>query len=127
MENNQNLSIEIDTLNLEKIDLLIKQKVYSNRNQFINEAITELLKTKEKKEWKFSKTFVAGIITYDKKSLETILEKGEMLDINALGSLTIKDDVTPELASKTINSIKVRGHITMNDSIRQVLQDRIVS
>ena len=53
------------------------------------------------------KTLVFGLETYSRQQLEELRAAGRRLDIRVLGLATIADDVTPELALDTIESVEV--------------------
>ncbi len=50
---------------------------------------------------------------------------GDKLHIKVVGLATIADDVTPELARETIESITVLGALQASGPVRAALQDRI--
>ena len=53
------------------------------------------------------------------------LAAGERLQIRALGLVTIADDVTPELALATIESIHVLGALHASTEVKAALAGRI--
>jgi Ribbon-Helix-Helix transcriptional regulator family len=53
------------------------------------------------------------------------LAKGERLKISVVGMLTLSQDITPELADKTIESVYVRGALHASSQVKDVLADRM--
>ncbi|MDP3135805.1 MAG: CopG family transcriptional regulator, partial [Burkholderiaceae bacterium] len=56
---------------------------------------------------------------------ERALAAGEMLQIQVLGLARIADDVSPELARATIESVVVLGAFQASAAVRSALADRI--
>jgi hypothetical protein len=57
--------------------------------------------------------------------LEAVRAAGEKLRIQVLGLASIADDVTPELALATIDSIVVMGALHASSAVKAALADRI--
>jgi hypothetical protein len=57
--------------------------------------------------------------------LEAVQSAGEQLHIQVLGLASIADDVSPELALRTIASIHVLGALHVSPALRAALSDRI--
>jgi hypothetical protein len=57
--------------------------------------------------------------------LEDVLAAGEQLHIHVLGLATIDDDVSPQLALRTIASIVVLGALRASPRVKAALADRL--
>jgi hypothetical protein len=57
--------------------------------------------------------------------LEHARAAGQMLHIQVVGLARIADDVTPELARATIESVEVLGAFHASQPVRRALADRI--
>jgi hypothetical protein len=57
--------------------------------------------------------------------LEAVQAAGETLHIQVLGLASIADDVSPELALRTIASIHVLGALHMSPKLKAALNNRI--
>ena len=57
--------------------------------------------------------------------LEDVRAAGRQLQIRVLGLVTIADDVTPELALATIESVEVLGALRASPAVKTALRDRI--
>jgi hypothetical protein len=66
-----------------------------------------------------------GLRCYGRKDLEAVEAAGETLHIQVLGLASVADDVSPELARRTIASIEVLGALQLNPRLREALSDRI--
>lgn len=111
MAETEKITININVVDLGKIDLLVDEGFYTNRTDFIRTAIRrELGEQKQYIESSITRKHSAvGIMHYSASDLEKYLERGEMLSINVVGFLKIADDVTAELAEATIENIRVFG------------------
>ena len=64
---------------------------------------------------------------YARPDLEAVRDAGETLEIRVLGLASIADDVPPELALETIDSIDVLGAFRASTEIKAALAGRIRS
>ena len=128
MADSEKMTININVVDLGKIDLLVEEGFYSNRTDFIRTGIRNQLDkhTDEVKQTVTRKTMVVGAVTYNRKSLEKRQAAGEKISAWVVGSLIIADDVPVELALDTIESIKVYGVIKAKQKIKDALADRIL-
>ncbi len=63
----------------------------------------------------------AGIATITRRDLEKLRASNHKAKIRMVGTLTFSEDVTPELARETIESVKVRGTIKASPEVQDVL------
>jgi hypothetical protein len=66
-----------------------------------------------------------GLRHFGRKDLEAVEAAGAVLHIQVLGLASIADDVSPELALRTIGSIHVLGALHASPALKQALSDRI--
>ena len=128
MADTEKITINLGVVDLGKIDLLVEQGFYTNRTDFIRTAIRSNLDKHEAalQETITRRNFVVGVLLYSSSGLEKRLAKGEKLDIYIIGMLILDNDITPELARATINSIKVLGSFTAPNNVKQAIADRIL-
>lgn len=62
-----------------------------------------------------------GIATITRRDLEKLKTRNKKARIKMVGILTFSEDVTPELARETIESVKVRGTIKASAEVQEVL------
>src|ERR1700733_9716386 len=107
----EKLTINLGFVDLGSIDLLVRDGFYSNRSDFIRTAVRNQLVTHAEtaKQAASRLTLEMGLRTYARKDLEAVQAAGEKLRIRVLGLAVIADDVTPDLARATIESITVMG------------------
>ena len=62
-----------------------------------------------------------GIATITRRDLEKLKASNNKAKIRMVGTLTFSEDVTPELARDTIESVKVCGTIKATNEVKEVL------
>jgi len=127
LEKTEKITINLGLVDLGQIDLLVQEGFYSNRTDFIRTAIrNQLVVHKEEvKRTVARKTLVLGVQYYTRSDLEAVRAAGEKLQINVLGLASIADDVSPELALATIDSVEVLGAFRASPAVRAALAGRI--
>ncbi len=123
----EKLTINLGFVDLGSIDLLVRDGFYSNRSDFIRTAVRNQLATHADTAKKAASrlTLELGLRTYARQDLEAIQAAGERLQIRVLGLAVIADDVTPDLARATIESITVLGALHASAEIKTALADRL--
>src|ERR1700734_1826903 len=123
----EKLTINLGFVDLGSIDLLVRDGFYSNRSDFIRTAIRNQLATHADTAKKAVSrlTLELGLRTFARQDLEAVQAAGERLKIRVLGLVVIADDVTPDLARATIESITVLGALHPSAEIRPALPDRL--
>ncbi len=123
----EKITINVGIVDLGQIDLLVQEGFYSNRTDFIRTAIRTQLATHVEvvKRTVARKTLVLGVQHYTRRDLEAVQSSGEKLHINVLGLATIAEDVSPELALATIESVVVLGAFRASAAVKTALAERI--
>ena len=123
----EKITINVGFVDLGHIDLLVREGFYSNRTDFIRTAIRNQLASHADavKQSIVRHTLELGLRRVSRQELEASKAKGLRLQIQVVGLATIDDDVTPELASETIESITVLGALHASKEIKAALADRI--
>ncbi|MBV5277219.1 CopG family transcriptional regulator [bacterium] len=123
----EKLTINLGVVDLGQIDLLVQEGFYSNRTDLIRTAIRNQLTVhaEEVKRTIARRTLVLGLQHVSRADLERALAAGKMLQIQVLGLARIADDVSPELARATTESIVVLGAFQASAAVRSALADRI--
>jgi Arc/MetJ-type ribon-helix-helix transcriptional regulator len=127
MADTEKITINLSIVDLGKIDLLVEDGFYSNRTDLIRTAIRNQLDRHqdEVKESVTRKAMVVGVTHYSRKGLEKRRAANEKVVASVLGLLIIDDDVSPELAQDTIESLKILGVLRANKTVREAIADRI--
>ncbi len=123
----EKITINLGFVDLGHIDLLVREGFYSNRTDFIRTAIRNQLAshTDAVKQSIVRHTLELGLRSFGRQELEAMKAEGGRLKIQVLGLATIDDDVTPELARATIETITVLGALHASKELKAALADRI--
>ena len=129
MSETEKITINLGLVDLGQIDLLVREGFYQNRTDFIRTAIRNQIgeHAEAVKQTVARKTLALGLQNYTRRDLEAVRAAGETLQIRVLGLATIADDVNPELALETIDSIEVLGAFRASPAVKAALADRISS
>jgi Arc/MetJ-type ribon-helix-helix transcriptional regulator len=127
LEKTEKITINLGLVDLGQIDLLVQEGFYTNRTDFVRTAIRNQLTTHADvvKRMVARKTLVLGMQHYTRSDLEAVRAAGEKLQISVLGLVSIAEDVSPELALATIDSIEVLGALRASAAVKAVLAGRI--
>ena len=127
-EKTEKLTINIGLVDLGQIELLVSEGFYANRTDFIRSAIRAQLAIRASavNDTVARRTLVLGTQHYGRSDLEKVLAAKQKVHIRVLGLATIADDVTPELARRTIASVEVLGAFRASTAVKAALADRIV-
>ena len=128
MDNTEKVSVNINIGTLSQIDLLVDQGFFSNRSDFINQAVREYLNGKqdqiraeEENYDKYNFVWFIGLRGLQRSELELVKKQGHKKEIRGYGMLLI-DESLDDLVIETISSINVRGKIRCSDRIREHYQ-----
>jgi Arc/MetJ-type ribon-helix-helix transcriptional regulator len=127
-EKTEKITINLGLVDLGQIDLLVQEGFYANRTDFIRTAIRAQLATHAEavNHTVARKTLVLGVQHYARRDLEAIRDAGERLQIRVLGLASIAEDVSPELALATIESVEVLGALRASSAVKAALAGRIL-
>jgi Arc/MetJ-type ribon-helix-helix transcriptional regulator len=127
LEKTEKITINLGLVDLGQIDLLVQEGFYSNRTDFIRNAIRIQIATHAEvvKRTVARKMLVLGVQYYTRQNLEAVRAAGERLQISVLGLASIAEDVSPELALATIDSIEVLGAFRASPAVKAALAGRI--
>jgi Arc/MetJ-type ribon-helix-helix transcriptional regulator len=126
MADTEKITINISAVDLGRIDLLADDGFYSSRTDFIRTAIRKELDVhgEEVKQGVSRRASVLGAMVYTRSMLEQCVKRGQKLEIAVVGAVYLADDVTPELALKTIKRLKVFGVLRASQAVKDALADR---
>ena len=127
-EKTEKITINLGLVDLGQIDLLVQEGFYTNRTDFIRTAIRAQLATHAEAVHQpvARKTLVLGVQHYARQDLEAVRTAGQRLQIRVLGLASIADDVSPDLALATIESVEVLGALRASQPVKKALAGRIV-
>ena len=123
----EKITINVGYVDLGRIDLLVDEGFYANRTDFIRTAIrNQLAVTASAVDQTVARrTLVLGTETWTRARLEEERAAGRRVRIRVLGLAVIADDVPPELALATIESVEVLGALRAGPAVKKALASRI--
>ena len=127
MSDSEKITINLGPVDLGRIDVLVDQGLYSNRSDLIRTAIRNLLDRHEPviqahaAKW----SFTLGSLAIGRSTLERLRSEGKKISLRVIGRLSLADDIDPDLARETIETIRVRGSFRATPAVREALADRI--
>jgi Arc/MetJ-type ribon-helix-helix transcriptional regulator len=122
----EKLTINVNAVDLGRIELLVQQGFYANRAEFIRLAIHDQLgkHTETVKETAARQAMVIGALVYDRAALESYRAKGKRLRLHVVGFASLAADITPDLAREVIESVKVHGIFKASAAVKEALSER---
>lgn len=123
----EKVTVNLGYVDLGLIDLLVAEKFYSNRTDFIRTAVRNQLErhADATRQSASRKSLELGLRVLTRRELEDMQARGDVLHLRVLGLATIADDVTPALALATIGSIEVLGALHASPAVKAALARRI--
>jgi len=127
MSDTEKITVNIGIVDLGRVDLLVQEGFYASRADFVRTAIRNQLERQKTAVDSITsrKAMVIGTMSYTRRELEQKLEDNEMVNIKVIGMFILTDDITPQLALDTIQSVIVRGVFKAPEDVKEVLKDRI--
>ena len=126
----EKVSVNINVSTLSEIDLLVDNGYYSNRSDFINQALREQLQKHQrtidriidresKDEGKPISGWFVGVYDIRREFVEEAKAKGKTASVTGYGVLIVNDDVDEAMLYEVVTSIRVRGKIIARKSIKE--------
>jgi Arc/MetJ-type ribon-helix-helix transcriptional regulator len=127
MSDTEKITINLSAVDLGRIDLLAEEGFYSNRTDFIRTAIRKEIDTHHDVVEKSAtrRSSVLGVLMYTRRMLEAVEKKKQKLDIRVVGAVHLSRDIPPDLALRTISSLKVHGVLRASEAVKDALADRM--
>ncbi|MCJ7726904.1 MAG: CopG family transcriptional regulator [Acidimicrobiia bacterium] len=122
----EKITINMEPVDLGKIDLLVEQGLYANRTDLIRTAIRNQIDKHATtiQDVIVRKSWVLGVEVLSRSDLEKWIAKGERQSARIIGMLSLGSDVTPELALQAFESIDVRGAFRAPQRVKEALLQR---
>lgn len=127
LADSEKITINLGFVDLGQIDLLVSERFYSNRTDFIRTAIRNQLNTHAEavRQVVTRKMLVLSLQHFSTEDLTALKLAKEKLHIRVLGLASIATDVPPELALATIASLHVLGALHASPAVKSALASRI--
>jgi Arc/MetJ-type ribon-helix-helix transcriptional regulator len=128
IEKTEKITINLGLVDLGEIDLLVGEGFYANRTDFIRSAIRRQLETRSGavQDTVARRTLELGSVQYTRVQLEQLRAAGKTVHLRVLGLGSIANDVSPELALATIESVEVLGAFRASREVKAALASRTV-
>ena len=124
-QNSEKVSVNINVATLSSIDLLVDHGYYSNRSDFINQALRDALHQNQntinrivENNVKQQDSWFLGIMGYTAADIEKLHADGEKLDIRGYGMLVLDKKADEEKLFSVIRSINVKGKVVCSQAVR---------
>lgn len=125
METTEKVSVNMNIATISQIDLLVDEGYYSNRSDFINQAVRQILDRKthiienvrQRKSGQDNHWFI-GIAALGNEDFQRAKEKHIKMKISGYGLLII-EDTADELVMETVESIKVKGKVVCSKKLKE--------
>ena len=124
METSEKVSVNMNIATLSQIDLLVDKGYYSNRSDFINQAVRQALNEKKSVIEEMSKQqndldfrWFIGVMSLEKEELLKSKENQVKIKIKGYGLLGI-DSELDDLVIENVESISVKGKVICSDRIK---------
>lgn len=125
----EKVSVNINTSTLSSIDLLVDNGYYSNRSDFINQAVREGLQKhqatldriidrhSEQKAENPRRWFI-GVCTLERYELEEAKAQGQSLTYTGYGVLVIDESIDEDLLFSVVEKISVKGKVICSKAVK---------
>lgn len=126
----EKVSVNINTSTLSSIDLLVDNGYYSNRSDFINQALRESLQkhqntldriidAKTEMDNDSPDRWFIGVYGLEKRELEAAKKHGREMTILGYGVLVIGEGIDEEMLFEVVKSIRIKGKVICRKSIKE--------
>lgn len=131
----EKVSVNINVATLSSIDLLVDGGYYSNRSDFINQALRDALQRQqstidrifaEESGGSFGsvdnengKRFFVGIRGYSKKEIDYLYSQNKTIQIRGYGTLVFDKDCDVDKLFAVVESIQIKGKLSAPDAVKQ--------
>jgi len=125
----EKVSVNINASTLSNIDLLVDNGYYSNRSDFINQALRDSLQQHQStldriidrntEKARGGDSWFLGIYGITRRDIEESYHAGESYSIRGYGVLIIDADCPEEMVYSVIKGIQVKGKVSCSAAVRQ--------
>ena len=125
METSEKLSVNMNIATVSQIDLLVDKGYYSNRSDFINQAVRQALDEKRsvieetgRHQRELDFRWFIGIMMLDKEELLKAKATQNKLKIKGYGLLAINSELD-DLVIENVEIISIKGKVICSDRIKK--------
>ena len=121
----EKVSVNLNTSTLSSIDILVDNGYYSNRSDFINQAVREKLQAQQSVLDRIIQTedipdnpWFLGVTSLSPEELERLKKAGKTQKIRGYGLLLIPESIDDALVFEMVESIRVKGRVRCSAAVR---------
>ena len=125
METSEKVSVNMNIATVSQIDLLVDRGYYSNRSDFINQAVRQALDAKKsvieetgKRQSDLDFRWFIGIMSLDQEELLRAKKSQVKIKIKGYGLLGISGELD-DLVVENVESIWVKGKVVCSERIKE--------
>lgn len=125
----EKVSVNINSSTLSSIDLLVDNGYYSNRSDFINQALRNTLQqqqstldriiNRKEEELTERQLWFFGLCSLSSEAVEKRYESGKQIFVSGYGILILDEDCDEEKIFATIKEINVKGKVFCSDAVKK--------
>jgi Arc/MetJ-type ribon-helix-helix transcriptional regulator len=107
----EKITINLGPVDLGRIDLLVREGVFSSRTDFIRDAIRDHIEENGKivDDVVTRKEYQVGYLSHTRADLEKLRKKKQKLRVRVVGVYKLADDVTKDLVADVLEDVNVLG------------------
>ena len=125
----EKVSVNINTSTLSSIDLLVDNGYYSNRSDFINQALRDALQNHQitidriisaqaESNRDNSRNWFIGVYGLERQEIELAKKEGREMEIRGYGVLVIDNSIDEHALFEVVRKIDVKGKVRCKQSIK---------
>lgn len=124
----EKVSVNINTSTLSNIDILVDNGYYSNRSDFINQALRDGLQKHQdtlnriidrQMEKGAPNHWFVGVYALENDELEAAEKQGQRLSYTGYGVLAIDKGIDEELLFRVVQRIRIKGKVICSQAIKE--------
>ena len=126
----EKVSVNMNVGTLSQIDLLVDLGYYSNRSDFINQAVRQALDKKQSiienetlRQRNYNGDWFTGIYVFSEEQLQHAKKIGQRIKLSGYG-LVVIDNKLDELILETVESINVKGKLIASQKLKKHFQTK---
>ncbi len=127
MDSTEKVSVNMNIGTLSQIDLLVDLGYYSNRSDFINQSVRQVLEQKRaiiegetQRHLSYNEEWFTGVYVFTEAQLHRAQEAGKKIKVRGYG-LAVIDKSLDDLALVTIEEINVKGKVLCSERVKEHL------
>ncbi len=123
----EKVSVNINTSTLSEIDLLVDNGYYSNRSDFINQALRDALQKHQgtieriidRNLEKDPKRWFIGVCSLGNDEILEAKKHGQQITYSGYGVLAIDESIDEETLFSVVQNLKIKGKVICSKTIKE--------